>query len=135
MKKCFICGEVGDRHHIIHKDEGGLDYPLNYIYLCKVHHRGRYGPHENEEVDAKYKKMLLQTLKKTFPNDYYTLEEVRHSISIPNNLLRTMTKNLKHHKEGFRQMDIIDFLTSGNLIKDDDDDDDDDFALWEIHGE
>ncbi len=132
MSKCIICGEQGDKHHIIHKDEGGLDYPLNYIYLCEKHHRGPHGPHEDEELDAKYKKMLLLTLKKTFSKEYYKVQEIKENIRIPNNLLRTMTKNLKHHKEGFRQMDLIDFLTSGYLLTENDDDDS---ALWEISDE
>ena len=116
MKKCIICGEEAEKHHIIHKDEGGLDYPLNYIYLCKKHHRGPHGPHEDEEVDEKYKKLLLLTLQKTLPHDYYKMDELKTKIPMPSGLRRSMTKSLKHYKEGLRTMDIIDFLLSGVFI-------------------
>lgn len=116
MKKCIICGKEGEKHHIIHKDEGGLDYPLNYIYLCKFHHRGPHGPHEDEAIDEKYKKWLLLTLQNTLPKNYYKMEELKLKIPMPSGLRRSMAKTLKHYKEGFRTMDIIDFLLSGVFI-------------------
>lgn len=120
MSKCIICGEKGEKHHIIHKDEGGLDYPLNYIYLCKNHHRGPKGPHENEWVDQRYKKILLLTLKRTFPKEYYQMDEIKISLKLPNSLLRSLNKSLKHYKEGFKTIELIDFLLSGTFIDEDD---------------
>ncbi len=32
---CEICGDYADVHHIVHRSEGGLDFKLNYKYLCK----------------------------------------------------------------------------------------------------
>ena len=56
---CEICGDYADVHHIVHRSEGGLDFKLNYKYLCKKHHRSKIGPHRDKVVDLNYK---LETL-------------------------------------------------------------------------
>ena len=45
---CEICGDYADVHHIVHRSEGGLDFKLNYKYLCKKHHRSKLGPHRDK---------------------------------------------------------------------------------------
>lgn len=121
MNRCRICGRPGDQHHIIHKDEGGLEFPLNHIYLCERHHRGPHGPHRDEKVDKLYKESLLAALKGLFPKEYYREEEIRSLAALSRSLTRTLVKTLKIYKEGYRSDDIIDFLMGGNLILDEDD--------------
>ncbi len=123
LNKCVVCGKEGDTHHIIHKDEGGLEYPLNRIYLCNEHHRGINGPHRDPEVDMKYKKELQMTLHELFPDSFYREEDIRKRAKLSNSLLRTLVKTLKRDKEGFRKVDIIDFLMSGYQLVEDDEHD------------
>jgi hypothetical protein len=120
LNPCYVCGKKGDRHHIIHKEEGGLDYPLNRIYLCDEHHRGPHGPHKDPQVDASYKKMLYEKLHLLFEKPYYQEEEIKSTIHLSASLLRTVTKTLKRYKEGYRNLDLIDFLMSGHQISDED---------------
>lgn len=119
MNRCVICGSPGDTHHIIHKDEGGLEYPMNRIILCDRHHRGLSGPHRNSHVDMKYKRELQEHLMNLFPEDFYREEEIRQTAQLSNSLTRTLVKTLKIYKEGYRKVDIIDFLMSGHLILED----------------
>jgi len=123
LNKCVECGKEGDTHHIIHKDEGGLEYPLNRIYLCDEHHRGQYGPHRDSEVDMEYKKELQSKLHDLFPETFYREEEIRKRAQLSNSLLRNLVKTLKRDKEGFRKVDIIDFLMSGYQLVEDEEHD------------
>ena len=67
---CEICGDYADVHHIVHRSEGGLDFKLNYKYLCKKHHRSKIGPHRDKVIDLNYKlenaKQPKRTLYKKF---------------------------------------------------------------------
>lgn len=120
MNPCFVCGKEGDKHHIIHKEEGGLDYPLNRIYLCEEHHRGPHGPHRDPQVDVSYKKMLYENLHNLFVKSYYEEGDIKTLIDLSASLLRTVTKSLKRYKEGYRSVDLIDFLMSGHRISEED---------------
>lgn len=120
MNLCCVCGKKGDKHHIIHKDEGGMDFPLNCIYLCEEHHRGPKGPHKDASVDASYKKLLYDTLHKLFSNPFYSEIEIKELTGLSVSQLRTLKKTLRRHKEGFRTVDVIDFLMSGHLVSEED---------------
>ena len=61
---CEICGDYADVHHIVHRSEGGLDFKLNYKYLCKKHHRSKLGPHRDKVVDLNYKLEMQNEDKK-----------------------------------------------------------------------
>lgn len=121
MNTCAVCGKPGDTHHIIHKDEGGLEYPLNRVSLCEQHHRGMSGPHKDPETDLKYKRALHSALQNLFREDYYRKEEIRRKAELSNSLLRTLVKSLKRYKEGYRRIDIIDFLMSGHQLVEEED--------------
>lgn len=121
MNRCKVCGNPGEKHHIIHKDEGGLEYPLNVIYLCELHHRGRNGPHRDEKVDRAYKLNLQSSLKNRLVKSYYQEDELRNLLKLSRSLTRTLARTLKIHKEGFERDEIIDFLMGGNLILDEND--------------
>lgn len=121
MNRCRVCGNPGEKHHIIHKDEGGLEYPLNLIYLCEMHHRGPHGPHRDEKVDRAYKLSLQTSLKNRLAKSYYQEDKLRSLLKLSRSLTRTLVRTLKIHKEGYRNDEIIDFLMSGNLILDEND--------------
>jgi len=71
-----------ERHHIVFRSQGGLDFPLNYKYLTSEQHRGNDGPHMNRETDLKYKRELQENLFELLPNEYYTFTEVRKILGL-----------------------------------------------------
>lgn len=110
---CEICQKEADIHHIIHKHEGGLDIEINYMYLCEEHHRGKDGPHKNEEVDIEYKIRLQEKLYRLLPKNYYNSKEISTILNISSNIVKRITKNMKLYKEGYLKTDIILFLMGG----------------------
>ncbi|SHJ33277.1 hypothetical protein SAMN05444401_2798 [Clostridium amylolyticum] len=117
MNLCDVCGNKADKHHIIYKSQGGLDYPLNYKYLCANHHRGREGPHKNNKVDLQYKLELQNKLQTILCNSYYTFDELINLLNISKNLLKRLSKNLKLHKEGYKSSEIIYLLMGRKVYK------------------
>ncbi|MPQ44631.1 HNH endonuclease [Clostridium tarantellae] len=112
---CEICGKLGDIHHIVHKHEGGLDFKLNYKYLCNYHHRGKYGPHEDPIIDLIYKLKLQNSLKSLLPKTYYDMNSLSSILCLNKNSLKRISKNLKIYKEGYLSDDII-FQIMGRKI-------------------
>ena len=119
MTRCIVCGEPGDRHHIIHKSEGGLETPLNLISLCPEHHRGFMGPHRNSDVDMHYKLEMQNNLENLFSSKYYSAMEIRSMSELSNSSMKRFMKNNRLHKEGYDRNDIIYFLMGGNIIRND----------------
>lgn len=107
LYKCEICGREADIHHIVHKNEGGLDFPLNYKYLCPEHHRGKEGPHRNSKIDIEYKLELQERLERILYKDFYTTEELIEVLSLNKTKAKKFFKELKLYKEGYKKSDII----------------------------
>ena len=59
-KQCFFCGTTLnlERHHCIHGTAGRriADKLGLTIWLCSEHHRGKYSPHQDREVDLRLKR-------------------------------------------------------------------------------
>ncbi|WP_300347123.1 HNH endonuclease signature motif containing protein [Clostridium sp.] len=104
---CEICGDYADVHHIVHKSEGGLDFKLNYKYLCKKHHRSKNGPHKDKIVDLNYKLEMQNNLNELFKKNFYPGNEVKEILGLTPGSLKKLTKNLKLYKEGFSREDLI----------------------------
>ena len=117
MSKCIVCGKPGDKHHVIHKSEGGLETPLNYIHLCPEHHRGFSGPHQDPEIDLAYKLNLQQDLESLFSDRYYSAMEIRAKTQLSNSNMKKFMKTNRLHKEGYERNDIIFFLMGGNIYR------------------
>lgn len=113
MFTCEICNKNADIHHIVHRHEGGLDIALNYIYLCEKHHRGKYGPHRNLEVDLIYKLRLQNSLEAMLQKRYYPFKDLMHILNISSNIMKRITKNMRLYKEGYKSEDIILYLLGG----------------------
>ena len=107
MLRCEVCGKSADKHHIIHRCQGGLDYPLNIKHLCPEHHRGIKGPHRCSEVDLKYKLELQNNLEQLLSKEYYHLEKLSSILEIKPKTLKKLLKNYRLHKEGYKKDDII----------------------------
>lgn len=110
---CEICSKKADVHHIIHKNEGGLDFELNFKYLCPTHHRGKFGPHRNKIIDFKYKLELQTKLFSLLSKNFYTLEEIISLLKLSNTSSKKLKKLLKLYKEGYKKEEIIAFLLVG----------------------
>lgn len=104
---CEICGAYADVHHIVHKAEGGLDFELNYKYLCKKHHRSKEGPHKDRIVDLNYKLEMQNNLKELFSKNFYTGKDLKIILGLTPGSLKKLTRNLKLYKEGYSREDLI----------------------------
>lgn len=107
MLKCQICGKPADKHHIVYRSQGGVDFPLNFKYLCSEHHRGKNGPHKNKKVDLLYKVKMQQELDKLLYKEFYTLDELVNLLQINRGMLKKILKEYKLYKEGYRSFDVI----------------------------
>ena len=102
-----ICGDYADVHHIVHRSEGGLDFKLNYKYLCKKHHRSKIGPHRDKVVDLNYKLEMQNNLRELFIKSFYTGNDIKIMLGLTPGSLKKLTKNLKLYKEGYSSDEII----------------------------
>lgn len=107
MLKCKVCGRRADIHHIIHKRQGGFEFPMNYIYLCNYHHRGPVGPHKCLITDLNYKLELQNKLYTLLVKNFYTSKELQFILGIKGNPLKKLLSKMKLYKEGYKKDDII----------------------------
>lgn len=107
LLKCEVCGKQADKHHIVYRSQGGVDFPLNFKYLCSDHHRGKNGPHKSRKLDLEYKVELQKKLNDLLCKDYYTIDELAYLIEINKGMLRKLLKDYKIYKEGYKKTDII----------------------------
>ncbi|MBV4419897.1 HNH endonuclease [Clostridium tyrobutyricum] len=107
MFKCEICGKLADKHHIVYRSQGGVDFPLNFKYLCSEHHRGKNGPHKSRKIDLEYKLELQYKLEKLLYKEFYTLDELVKLIQINKGMLKKLLREYKLYKEGYKSVDVI----------------------------
>lgn len=107
MFKCEVCGKEADKHHIVYRSQGGIDFPINFKYLCPEHHRGKNGPHKNRQLDLKYKLELQEKLEKILLKEFYTIDELVTLLKINKGMLKRLLKEYKLYKEGYKKSDII----------------------------
>lgn len=106
-----------EKHHIIFKSQGGLDFPLNYIYLSSENHRGDFGPHKNKTTDDKYKLELQDNLREILDREDYQIEEVIEILDIVPGQARKAFKKLRQYKNGKSTEDIIRRLMGEWVLK------------------
>ena len=107
MLKCEICGEPADKHHIVYKSQGGLEFPLNFRYLCTLHHRGSMGPHKNRRLDLEYKHNMQRNLEDILTKDFYYIEELVLLLNINKGMILRLFKQYKQYDKGIKSVDII----------------------------
>lgn len=75
-----VCEECGrpypEKHHIVFRKQGGLDFELNFKDLCPDHHRGNKSPHKDRAVDLRYKKQMQESLFNIFVDHEYSIPEI-----------------------------------------------------------
>lgn len=72
---CFICGttENLEAHHVLFKSAGGRGQWRNIRFLCAEHHRGKYSPHQNEQLRKELEKLHEKLYGPWFWADKYDL--------------------------------------------------------------
>ena len=107
MFKCEICGDPADKHHIVYRSQGGIEFPLNLRYLCTLHHRGKNGPHKNRILDLEYKLDMQRKLQDILIKEFYSTPELVTLLSINKGMLKRLFKEYKICDKGYRKADII----------------------------
>lgn len=107
LLKCEICGNPADKHHIVYKSNGGIEFPLNFRSLCSNHHRGKFGPHKNRRLDLEYKLNMQRKLGDILINEFYNIEELVPLLNINKGVIIRLFKQYKLGDKGFRKVDII----------------------------
>jgi hypothetical protein len=102
-----------EKHHIIFKSQGGLDYELNYKRLTPEQHRGDLGPHKCRETDLRYKKELQRKLENILTDEFYTIEELIKTLGLKERQAYKAFKKVNQHEKGMKREDVI-FRLMGN---------------------
>lgn len=102
-----------EKHHIIFKSQGGLDFELNYKYLTSEQHRGDYGPHKCREVDLRYKRELERELLGVLTDEYYTVEELVEILVLKERQAYKAFRKVRNKGNGMRKEDVIKRLLGG----------------------
>jgi len=104
-----------ERHHIVFRSQGGLNFPLNFIDLTTEEHKGNNGPHLNREMDLYLKKSMQAQIQNKLSQAYYTTEQLIKELELRPTEAHKMTKHLTLHKEGYATEDVIRRLMGGKL--------------------
>ena len=107
MFQCEVCGKPADKHHIVYKSQGGIEFPLNFRYLCNLHHRGSIGPHKNRRLDLDYKFNMQKNIEAILTEEFYHIEELVSLLNINKGMIKRLFKEYKQDNKGFRKADII----------------------------
>lgn len=110
------CRNLGQKHHIVFRSQGGMNISVNYAYLCIVHHTdGRDAVHNNREFDLELKRKMQDRLFRMFQEPEYTIEQISKIIGYDKRRLGKRFKNVKNLAGVYRQEDIIRELMGGRL--------------------
>lgn len=104
-----------EKHHIVFRSQGGLDFELNYKYLTPEQHKGDNGPHLNKKTDLKYKKELQEKLEKILDKNYYSIEELTEILGLRERQAYKAFRKLPFHIEGLKKEDAIKRLMGGRF--------------------
>lgn len=115
MGECEVCGRNAERHHIVFKSQGGLDFELNFKYLCFEHHKGNKSPHCCREIDLKYKVELERKLKKLLDKEFYTEDEIRQLLGLKKKQADKIFRRFRIYPEGYSRDEILRRLMGGRL--------------------
>lgn len=113
--ECEVCGREAEKHHIVFRSQGGLDFELNYKMLCFEHHKGNEGPHSCRKTDLKYKVELQKKLQELLDKKFYSEEEVRSILGINKKQADKIFRRFRIYSEGYDKNEIIMRLMGGRL--------------------
>jgi hypothetical protein len=107
LLSCEVCGNPADKHHIVYKSQGGIEFSLNFRYLCSEHHRGNSGPHKNRRLDLEYKLDMQKKLQDILIKEVYTIDELAPLLNVNKGVIKRLFKEYKLKDNGFKAVDII----------------------------
>lgn len=102
-----------EKHHIVFKSAGGIDFPLNYKYLSPVDHRGDNGPHMNRKTDLRYKEELEEELRVILTELYYFESEVIQLLELDKKQADKAFRHVMVNSQGMNTEQIIFRLLGG----------------------
>lgn len=102
-----------EKHHIVFKRQGGLDFELNYKRLSPEKHRGDLGPHKNRKIDLQYKEELEQNLRATLTDTHYFEGELIQTLGLDRKQAHKAFRHIQVTEKGMDKEDII-FRLMGN---------------------
>lgn len=102
-----------ERHHIIYKSQGGLDFELNYVYLTANEHRGENSPHKCKEIDLLYKQALEEELRELLVSESYFIDELIQLLGLDTKQAQKAFNKVEKTSEGVDKENII-FRLMGN---------------------
>ncbi|MBR3771016.1 MAG: HNH endonuclease [Clostridium sp.] len=103
------------KHHIIFRSQGGLDFDLNYAYLTVEQHTGGKGVHNCREYDLKLKKELQDKLFQIFSSETYTLDQIIDLLKLKRNQAEKAFKRVAYTGAGYASNDIVKRLMGGKF--------------------
>jgi len=106
---------MSEKHHIIFRSQGGLNFPLNLIELTVEQHRGNGSPHLNRARDLELKRQLQLSLTKILSNKYYTAEELIKELELKHIEAYKMVKHLYQCNGKYKTEDVIKRLLGGRF--------------------
>lgn len=104
-----------ERHHIVYKSQGGLDFELNYKYLTPEQQRGNDGPHLCKKTDLKYKLELQGKLEKLLDKSHYQIDELIVILGLKKQQAKRAFRKLPVYRKGMSREDVIQRLMGGRL--------------------
>lgn len=104
-----------EKHHIVFRSQGGLDFEYNYAYLTPEEHKGNEGPHKSRDRDLELKKHLQVTLQSKLQKKFYTVNELIEVLNLKKVQAIKICRKLTYHKEGYERQEIIRRLMGGKL--------------------
>lgn len=104
-----------ERHHIIFKSQGGLDFPLNYKYLSAEDYRGDLGPHMNRKTDLAYKEELERNLRAILTKLHYFEVELIQLLELDKKQADKAFRHIRVTSKGMNTEQVIFRLLGGRF--------------------
>lgn len=104
-----------EKHHIVFKSAGGLDFPLNYRYLSAVDHRGNEGPHLNRKTDLQYKEELERNLRAILKDKHYFEVELIQLLELDKKQADKAFRHIRVTSKGMNTEEVIKRLLGGRF--------------------
>lgn len=117
MGVCEVCGSPYiERHHIVFRSQGGLDFELNLKDLCVEDHKGNKSPHKDRRTDLKYKRELQEKLFNIFTEGEYSIPEISEAIGCKQKDVERRFKTVLLNHSGYYDSEtVVRVLMGGRL--------------------
>lgn len=117
MKLCEVigCMQMGQKHHIVFRSQGGLDIDVNFKYLCPEHHTGKESPHQDREIDLEFKREMQEKLYWLFREEEYTVDEIVRILGRDGNKIKRKFKKIRNRGGEYGRDEIVRAIMGGRI--------------------